>query len=176
MEIIKTLVLEWLFPFPLCLEILLLGIGILWFSKWQRLGKCLVSAATFGLLLISTYPFPAALLGPLESSYAPLLTGQDFERKTIGVEYIVILGAGGVYNPSLPPTSQHYDSQLIRAVEGLRLYRKLPAAKLVISGGVPGPISEAKMIADLLVALGLDREEVYPGDLCCSYAQSHGPV
>jgi uncharacterized SAM-binding protein YcdF (DUF218 family) len=66
MFLFKKIVPQFLFPVPLVLELLLLGLALLWFTRRQRAGRVLVSAGT-GLLLIFSNAFVShLLLRPLE--------------------------------------------------------------------------------------------------------------
>jgi uncharacterized SAM-binding protein YcdF (DUF218 family) len=121
MFLLKKMVGPLLFPVSLCLEILLLGLLLLWGTRRQKAGKILVSLGT-GLLLLLSYPWlPEKLLSPLEQWY-PHLAGVDrLPRAASGqepVKWVVVLGGN-----------------VERTTEGVRLYRQLPGAKLVLSGG-----------------------------------------
>ena len=45
MFLFKKIIPLFFFPVPLCLELLLAGLALLWFTRRQRAGKILVSAA-----------------------------------------------------------------------------------------------------------------------------------
>jgi uncharacterized SAM-binding protein YcdF (DUF218 family) len=72
---LKKLLSRFLFPVPLCAELLVLGLLLWSFTKWKKLGRGLVVAGTL-LLLTFSYPWlPRLALSQLESQYPPL--GED---------------------------------------------------------------------------------------------------
>jgi uncharacterized SAM-binding protein YcdF (DUF218 family) len=91
-------------------------------------------------LLVSSgiwaYAFSTAIVGlsllrPLEQRYAALSDDAPLPQ----VDYVVVLGS--YYDPtSKSPITAAIDAEgLVRAVEGLRLLRLLPGARLVVTGG-----------------------------------------
>ena len=138
MFLFKKIVPLFFFPVPLCLELLLVGLALLWFTRRQRAGKILVSAGA-GLLLILSYAFvPDLLLRPLEQKYPPvadLAAGQAGPNAAQAGKYIVVLGGGHTSDPKLPVTSQISAESLYRVLEGVRLYKAGPGRKLILSGG-----------------------------------------
>ncbi len=109
MVLFKKIVPLFFFPVPLCLELLLGGLALLWFTRRQKAGKILVSAGA-GLLLILGYSFvPDLLLRPLEQKYPPvadLAAGQAGSKEVQDIKCIVVLGGGHTSDPKLPVTSQ----------------------------------------------------------------------
>jgi uncharacterized SAM-binding protein YcdF (DUF218 family) len=83
------------FPFPvsLCLEMLLVGLALLWFTRRQKAGKVLVSAGTVLLLAIS-YPFvPNLAVDTLEQGYPPVpdaTASQTASNGAQAIEWIVV--------------------------------------------------------------------------------------
>jgi len=158
MFLFKKIVGPLLFPVSICLEILLLGLALLWFTKRQRAGKILVSIGTVLLLALSYSGVSDRLLRPLEYRYPPLLgTGEGLKD----VNWVVVLGAGHHSDPGLPVTSQLSEGAITRLAEGIRIHRLLPESKLLLSGsGVFDPVSNARLMAELAVSLGVDREKI----------------
>lgn len=165
MFLFKKIVSRFFFPLPLCLEILIVGLILLWFSKKQRLGKIMVTSGTILLLMLSyTYTSDHLLLG-LEYTYPSI--GEEPEGASPAhdprkpVKWIVVLGGGQNSDPALPVTSQVGSTSLTRLVEGLRLYMKNPGSKLILSGGgVYGPSSEAEAMFRVARALRVPREDL----------------
>ena len=137
-----------LFPIPICIEIFLAGLFILWFTKKQKLGKAIITIGVILLLLFSSYPFSHFLLGSLEKQY-PTLNDNDILSNYSDIKYIVILGGAIAYNERLPIISQFYSSSLARIMEGIRLSLKLSDTKLIVSGGTPIPVTSAELMAKL---------------------------
>jgi uncharacterized SAM-binding protein YcdF (DUF218 family) len=90
MYLFKKIVAPLLFPVPLCLEILIVGLILLWFTKKQKAGKIIVSIGV-GLTIIFSYgTFQDILLRSLESKYPPLINFQEVDD----VKWVVVLGGG----------------------------------------------------------------------------------
>jgi uncharacterized SAM-binding protein YcdF (DUF218 family) len=90
------------FPVSLCLELLLLGLVLVWFTRRQKTGKVVL---LIGFLFLALLSFDAAsdkLLQPLEYKYPPVLSSDDIS----GIKWVVVLGGGHISDPRLPVTSQ----------------------------------------------------------------------
>ncbi len=132
--LLKKIAAHLLSPLSLCIELLLLGLFLLWFTRKQRAGKIIVSLGVILLCLFSYCAVSDIFLRPLEHKYPPLINLADVH----GVKWIVVLGGGHIYDPAIPATSQLSDASMVRLVEGIRLYKMLPGSKLVLSGGFTG--------------------------------------
>jgi uncharacterized SAM-binding protein YcdF (DUF218 family) len=94
-----------------------------------------------------------ALLTPLEAQYPPLRDDAPLQN----VSAIVVLGSSYMPRDSVPVTAALDADGLARVVEGLRLARRLPGVRLVVSGGAlpghtPGALGYAKLAHDFGVA------------------------
>ena len=164
MFLFKKVVASWLLPLPLCLGLLFIGLGLLWFTRRQRSGKILVSAGAGLLLVLSYSAFPDMALRPLELKYPPVAdldAGSGVELKGgrfLGAgTYIVVLGGGISSDATLPVTSQIESESLSRLLEGVRLYRAEPGRKLILSGGpVFSPISESQVMSRVALIMGVN--------------------
>jgi uncharacterized SAM-binding protein YcdF (DUF218 family) len=153
----KKIVSTFLFPVPLCLEILLVGLFFLWFTRRQKLGKVFVTLGVALLAVLSYGSLSDMLLKPLEYSYPPKPGIEEIRR----AKWIVVLGGGHVYDPRLPITSQFSEESMTRLVEGIRLQKVNPGAKLLLSGGrVFDPAADAEIMAQLALSLGVDRQNM----------------
>lgn len=159
MFLLKKLVAPLFFPVPLLLGLLVVGALFLWRPRRQRLGRLLVTLSAALLVLASYAPVADALLEPLEHRYPPLdLQTMPAARSA---RWIVVLGGGQTSDPAVPPSSRLSDASLARTVEGVRLHRLLPGAKLLFSGGaVFNPVPEADGMARLAEALGVKRRDI----------------
>jgi uncharacterized SAM-binding protein YcdF (DUF218 family) len=97
-----------------------------------------------------------ALGGPalraLEGDYRPLAVPPS------DIKWIVVLGGGATSDPDLPPAQRASRATLARAVEGVRLHRLLPEAKLVVSGAaVLGGGADADAMAAIARELGVPQ-------------------
>lgn len=164
MFLFKKIVSRFLFPIPLCLEVLLIGLLLLWFTRKQKTGRIMVTLAGALLFLFAT-PLPSdMLLKPLESRYPPLVITSG-TRAAMGlneVKFIVVLAGGFSYDPSRPLAIQLDDGSIARIVEGVRVSKELNCCKLILSGG-PGPepaLSEAQAMAQLSQTFGVGRQDM----------------
>ena len=79
MFFLKKLITPFFLPLSLSLELLLIGVVLLWVAKKQKAGKAFLSLGFLLLGLISYDFFPDRLLGPLESRYPPLTNPRSFQ-------------------------------------------------------------------------------------------------
>ena len=165
MFMFKRILSNLLFPVPLCLEILTLGLFLLWFTRRQRAGKLAVTLGTFLLLLLSNYAVTDTLMMPLEEKYPALIDPKSSaslpqDARTSGI-MIVMLGGGHVSDPRLPVTDQLTGAALARIVEAIRLYKALPGSKLIVSGaGGVDPVPEAEVLAKVAAVLGVNPQDI----------------
>ena len=157
MFLLKKIVAPLFFPLSLCLEILLAGIFLLWFTRRQKAGKIIVSMGVVVLIALSYGVASETLLRPLEYKYPPMT---DISA-VLDVEWVVVLSGGSSSDAHLPITGRLSHASLVRLVEGIRIHRKLLKSKLILSGGGAfNTIAEAKSMADVAVALGMNDEEI----------------
>jgi uncharacterized SAM-binding protein YcdF (DUF218 family) len=177
---LKKLLSRFLFPVPLCAELLVLGLLLSSFTKWKKLGRGLVVAGTL-LLLAFSYPWlPRLALGHLESQYPPLAEDgrrktEDGGRRTEGrgqrteddgqgavPHYIMVLGEGFSADTKRPAAARFGDEALKRVFEGVRLHRRLTNSTLLVS--VPGPTvtqeEKERVLGELLLIFGLQTNAV----------------
>ncbi len=83
-------------PLPLLLIIIALGLALVWFSRFQKSGKTLITLGWFVMLLLSLQPVADGLLRPIENKYP---TWQGNQK----VAYIVVLGGGYTWDPDWRP-------------------------------------------------------------------------
>ena len=154
MFLFKKLVAPFLMPVPFCLGLLLAGLALLWFTRRQKAGKWLATAAAATLLLLG-YGFTSGrLLASLERSYAPVA---DAGVAAGRVHWIVVLGGGSSADEGVPVETRLSEASLARLVEGVRLQRQLPGSRLLLSGGsVFGSDADAETMRALAVGLGVD--------------------
>jgi uncharacterized SAM-binding protein YcdF (DUF218 family) len=150
-------------PVPLCLDVLLTGVLLLWFRRKPAAGKVLVSTATVVLLLLGSPNVSRWLVRPLEFRYAPPVraSSQNGYGPAPRVHYIVVLSGGFTPNANLPALDRLGRDTLIRVAEGTRLHREFPESTLIMSGGGPagGPPAAAVM-AEAAESLGVGREKI----------------
>lgn len=109
-----------------------------------------------GFLLLSTRMIPSALIKYWSSDY-PVITQVD-----PAIHWVVVLGGGQIRGVSAPANHLLNAASIKRLVEGVRLYRQLPSATLLLSGG--GDMDEQKTEAfhagSLAAWFGISPEHV----------------
>jgi uncharacterized SAM-binding protein YcdF (DUF218 family) len=157
MFLFKKIVTPFFLPVSVCIEVFLLGLILLWFTRLQKTGKTIVTIGLILLTGLSYGPVSEALLRPLEYKYPPLLNSDHLTQ----VKWVVVLGGGHTSNPRIPITSRISSSALYRLVEGIRLYRQRPGRKLILTGGVIfDPVSHAQVLSDIAQAVGVNKQDL----------------
>ena len=165
MFILKKIIGQVFFPVPLCLEILIVGLLMLLFTRKQKAGKIII---TIGVILFTLLSYPAlsnTFLRRLEYQYPPLISTatSDFVPGEVvpQVRWIVVLGGGHISDPKIPVTSQLSDASLVRLIEAIRLHNQIPGSKLILSEGkVFDPVPCAETMAGAAKALGVKPEDL----------------
>ena len=144
-----------LLPLPFFLLVIAFALLLLWFTRWQKTGKFLVTLSWLSLLLLSLQPVADHLLAPLESNYPTY-------QKSMPVEYIVVLGGGYTYNPAWAPSSNLINNSLPRVAEGIRVYQQNPGAKLVFTGGkaIGNSVASAHVAGLVAQSLGVPASDI----------------
>jgi uncharacterized SAM-binding protein YcdF (DUF218 family) len=155
MFLMKKIVSRFLFPLPLSLEFLIVGLFLLWFTRRQRAGKALVTCGALLLVGLSNTFTSNALLRPLEHHYPPLAVLHAGPGAP-AAGFIVVLGGWADDDPNVPITSHISADLMVRLIEGVRLHRELPGSKLILSGGN----DSAEGMARMAEALGVSAEEI----------------
>jgi uncharacterized SAM-binding protein YcdF (DUF218 family) len=161
---LKKFISFWLMPLPFCLTLLVVGSCYLFSPRLNRLGRRLVAMGTLLLVLFCNKFVSTALIQPLEQRFPAvpeLGAGAPVPARLAACRYIVVLGGGHGDVASLSATNKLSSSGLARLVEGVRLARLLPQARLIVSGpGVPGFPSHGAVLAQAAVSLGIDRSRI----------------
>lgn len=153
--LLKKIISALLLPLPISLIVSLLGLYLLWFSHYLRLGKVLVSFGVIILIIFSISLVSNALLRGLESQYQPLT---NIPNK---VDTIVVLGGGVRGYKNMPANTRLSSASMARLVEAVRLYTRIPNATLILSGGrVFGSPAEADVLDNTAVMLGIQQSHI----------------
>ncbi|MCG6201921.1 ElyC/SanA/YdcF family protein [Psychromonas antarctica] len=144
-----------LMPLPLLLIIFCIGLILLFFSKKQKIAKTFLLLSFVLLFTLSTMPIAERLVHSVERKYLPIM--QPAQRYDV----ILLLGSGGVADPSLPVTGQLSATALSRFTEALRLYYANPGATLVVSGSGFGDLkSHAQLLEELALAMEIPAAKI----------------
>lgn len=162
-------------PLTIAMELIVLGIVLVGFSRRQRrkpagrfaawlrrasgdLGIGLVILGVFFLFLCSISPVSDPLVYALEKRYPPLPVEQmtDREIREAAPEFILVLGGGERFDPGKPPTSQLSYPAMARVNEGARLAGLFPEATVVFTGQP----NETRAMTEAILAMGISRDRV----------------
>ncbi|MEQ4923902.1 envelope biogenesis factor ElyC [Proteus hauseri] len=147
-----------LMPFPLLLIIAFFALALLWFTRWQKTGKSMLTIALFLLAILGIQPIADTLLMPSEKNYQTRYELRETSPQEIN--YIVVLGGGFTYNPEWSPSSNLLNNSLFRVAEAVRLYYRNPNVTLIFTGGTgANKISSAEVAAQVAQSLGVPAEK-----------------
>src|SRR6478735_4019265 len=144
---------------PLVFASILVTIGCLFRAFRRRRAAATFVFVGVGVVYLSSLdPVGRALLAPLERRYPPLAPSTDLSN----VRYVVVLGSSYEPHDSVPVTAALDYAGLTRIVEGVRLAKRLDAARLVVSGG--GRTGSAIGYAELAHDLGISSDAIVVND------------
>ncbi|WP_121628275.1 ElyC/SanA/YdcF family protein [Poseidonibacter antarcticus] len=126
MFLFKKIVSAFLLPLPIGLFLLLIAFYFLMRNSYKK-AKVFLFLGLSWFVLLSFQPISNAIISPLENSYKALL-------EIPKVQYILVLGSGHKTNENLSITSQLGSTAVVRLNEGIKIYKKLDNAKLIVSG------------------------------------------
>ena len=151
-------------PLPFCLLLMVLGAGLMLWSRRTRAGRTLMLSGLLLLIVFSNKAVSAWLVRPLESRYAPvpeLIAGAPIPRELAACRYVVVLGAGNGNTPGVAALSLLSAAARSRVTEAVRLLRAVPEAQLLVSGPpVRGNPSHASVLARAAISLGVDPQRI----------------
>ncbi|WP_075181189.1 envelope biogenesis factor ElyC [Pantoea sp. 1.19] len=152
---LKKVIGSLLMPLPLLLILMALGLLLLWWSRWQKTAKTLVTLSWLLLLAVSLQPVADALLRPIEQRY-PTWRGGG------AVPYIVVLGGGYTWNADWAPSANLINNSLPRLTEGVRLWRANPGSKMIFTGYASrhNPVSTAEAGSRVAQSLGVPQRDI----------------
>jgi uncharacterized SAM-binding protein YcdF (DUF218 family) len=141
---------------PLVAALLLsIAAAMPWFRGQRRLAGAMWLIAGLIVYVFSLAPVGDALLAPLERTYRWSGAGA---APLPAVRYVVVLGSAYAPRAGVSPVAAEDREGLMRIVEGVRAVRRLPGARLVVSGGaLPGHESVAHGYAELARDLGVEE-------------------
>jgi uncharacterized SAM-binding protein YcdF (DUF218 family) len=171
MFLFKKIVAPLFAPVTLILELFVIGLVLLWFTKRQKTGKAIITCGALMLAILSYGSFSDLLLIPLERQYPPLMIenvdgGLSSSDSFHSVKWIVLLGGGHIADPRVPVTSQISNGSLTRLVECVRIHRLITGSKIILSGSaVYDSSSEASTFAKVAEILNVNAGDIVLDDL-----------
>ena len=157
MTTFNTIVGELLMPLPIATVLICIGL-LTRVAGRRRPGT--ITVAVGGLLAFAAAlgPISSGLLRPLENRYAGVI---DPTTLPVKPRYVAVLGSGYRPRQGLPITAALGETAIMRLAEGIRLFRQMPDARLILSGGGPeGSPPAAEGYARAAMALGVPRESI----------------
>jgi uncharacterized SAM-binding protein YcdF (DUF218 family) len=164
MFLLKKIVSGWLMPLPLCLTLLVIGLWLVWSSKRINLGRFFLTCGVVLLLLFSNKFVSTWLVRRLELAYPPmpeLALNAPLPADLLACRTVVVLGGGHIDNPHYAALNKLSSASRARLTEGVRIFRVLPDAKLVVMGqGTANGPSHADVQAEAAISLGVSFDRI----------------
>jgi len=158
--VLKKLIGYLIQPLPFSLALMATGCLLVLLRRAPRLRSWLVGGGLVALLLLGNNWVGTELVRPLEEQYQPvpeLMEGAPVPAALGACRFVVVLGSGNADAPGFSANNALCLPGLARIVEGVRLLRALPAARLIVSGpGSPGEATHAEILSRAAIALGVD--------------------
>lgn len=161
---LKKFVAFWFMPLPVCVLLLIGGWWLTLSNRRARLGRGLMAVGILLLLAFSNKAVSTWLVQSLDSAYPPIAEfapGAPVPPEVAACRFVVVLGGGHGDTPGLAAVNKLSTSAQARLIEGIRILRVLPNARLVTCGrGVPGYPNHATILAEAAVSLGVDPNRI----------------
>lgn len=161
---LKKTIASWLMPLPLSLTALVVGLVLLRKTRWQRLGRVCIGFAAVVLFVFSNKFVAKSLVRSLEAQHPAVpefAAGSPLPPQITGCRYVVVLGGGNGVTPGVAASNLLSSASLARFVEGLRIWRALPEATLIVTGGGrEGEEPNARYLARAALAFGVPAERL----------------
>ncbi len=144
---------------PFDAAVVLLGLGVvLLFIPRRKSGPWLVLSGAVVLFFFSMPAVADFLARPLEEDWSTL----NPRHMPAGLGAVVVLGGGSLDGVDLTPATRLGEGSLKRTLEGVRLWRARPKAKLVFASGswIEGQTPVAELMAQVAMNLGVDAAQV----------------
>lgn len=157
--LLKKIISQFLSPMTFCLCLAFTGLYLARFTKKRRAGLVLSFSGILTLTLLS-YNFASDfLVSRLESGVIPF--ERAYPAGSEPLRFVVVLAGSSAANQDVSASRQLGASTLERLVEGIRLYRKFPGSRLIVSGGaVFGSTPAAALMREAAVEMGVNRENI----------------
>lgn len=163
---LKKVVGYWLMPLPLSFALVVIGVFLMRFTRHRGFGRTCMIAGGLWLAVCSNAGVGTWLIRGLEGRYPSqpeLSADTPLPASLARCEFVAVLGGGHAFVEGWPANHQLSPSALARVVEGVRLARQMPRARLIVSGPVnerAGGPSHARMLAEVAVSMGVSRDRI----------------
>lgn len=151
---LKKIISLFFMPLSIAFILVVFALFFLYINKIKK-AKLFLTFGFLWLFLISYQPFSNALIKPLEIKYPSYLNIDS------NIKYVLVLGNAHKTNKDLSDVSQLSGTALKRLSEGIRIYKKLDNAKLIVSGyGGDDITPHAIMAKNAAISLGVSKENI----------------
>jgi uncharacterized SAM-binding protein YcdF (DUF218 family) len=131
-----------------------IGLIFLLNQNYKR-AKTFLVISFLWLAIIGYSPFSNYMIQPLENQY------KAYTQIDKDISYVLVLGSGHVTNDEMSKLSQLSKTALMRLSEGIRIYRELHSAKLILSGYAgDDKTPHALVLKDVAISLGVPIEDI----------------
>jgi uncharacterized SAM-binding protein YcdF (DUF218 family) len=140
------------------------GVALLCVRRTSALGRRWLAAALIGYWALATAPVSQLLSAPLARGHRRVENAADAH----GATAVVVLGGGVVTRAADGAAVDDLFSSALRLIEGVRVWRLLPDAVLIVSGGhtqqnMPAR-AEAEALRDAALRLGVPPQRIVMED------------
>jgi uncharacterized SAM-binding protein YcdF (DUF218 family) len=158
MEILKRSIEIILSPLGIMTILTVLGIALGFIKTYSRAGRRFLICGGLLFLIFLFSPLSQYLIWNLERQFPPMIKPPESPK----IDRIVVLAGYAEENLQLPITSNVTETTIGSMTEGLRLYRLLPGAKLVMSGGIlrAGDRPVGALMADFIRQMGVPASDI----------------
>lgn len=143
---------------PFFILLVLFTIALFWLCTGRNSRRARVAVVTLFccLLLLSTGWLPLRLIRQLEQQYASAAIINS------NMHWVVVFGGGHLERNDLPANETLSPESIKRLLEGVRLYKELPHAKLLLSGGgySATDLSDAERMAVLARSFSIPDSDI----------------
>lgn len=151
----QNILLHFMMPMPLLLSLGFTGLLIIMFTRAPKLGCTLVFMTFSGFYLLSISPVSNALTETLETNQQAFLPINE------NISYILVSGNAELSQAEVLNSADLSKSSLSRLIEGIRILRMYPAAKLILSGFDPQTnTNTARIMANVAITLGVNKSQI----------------
>jgi len=141
---------------PVVILYLLLLTGIsLYLLKQKRPGRIFIVSAGLWFFFITTPFLPKFMIKSLENKYSQI-SDSSINNLSHSCD-IIVLGGGHTDDKNLSPNNQLSLNALSRLVEGIRIHKKIPGSRLILSGyRGRSELPQALVLFRTALTLGID--------------------
>jgi uncharacterized SAM-binding protein YcdF (DUF218 family) len=178
--LLKKFVGALLMPLPFAVTLIFAGTILTLLRRLPRVRRWLVIAGVAWLVVLSNDWVADQLVRPIESQFPAipeLPAGAPVPAALAACRYVAVLGSGNADVAGFSATNELGLEGLARIVEGVRILRVLPEAKLIVSGpGSPGHATHASVLEQAAISLGVAPDRIVRIDTAHDTEEEAGAI